>query len=443
MTQEEKAKRYDEALERAREIHFSKDEMEYIFPELKENEDERIRKWLEEHIEAMPYNSIEFKDVKRIDVLYWLEKQGEQKFADGTFVNVDDVREDFIQEVYRVLDADSTNDRANQIIDAFDSLPTVTIEKQGENHDDKYNITGIKSKHAEGKLGEMLKKIKSTDKVEPKFHEGQWIIWQDKCYKVNYNGCGYELIDQNGLSTSLEYGTIDENAHLFSIKDAKDGDVLQLGEVTAIFKKYIGQEKCICYCSISEDGDFEIPIKNGEDNIYGCTDTTPATIEQREQLEKSMADAGYTFDFDKKELKKIENEIEIPFGAKDSELIEESYYISKGFHAEIDDDKVVIKKGENPTAWSEEDEKTLNSILSCIDQCQIEDIEARYNGNHYVNPERYEPMFDWLKSIKERYTWKPSDAQMIVLNDVITNGHLSNANERILKGLQEQLKKLK
>ena len=36
------------------------------------------------------------------------------------------VREDFITEVYRVLDADPTNDRANAIIDAFDSLPTVS-----------------------------------------------------------------------------------------------------------------------------------------------------------------------------------------------------------------------------------------------------------------------------------------------------------------------------
>lgn len=41
----------------------------------------------------------------------------------------------------------------------------------------------------------------------------------------------------------------------------------------------------------------------------------------------------------------IEDEIEIPFGAKDSELQEETYYIPKGFHAEIDGDKVVIKKG--------------------------------------------------------------------------------------------------
>ena len=50
-----------------------------IFPELAESEDERIRKWLEETIEAMPDNSIDFRDVRRIDVLHWLEKQGEQK----------------------------------------------------------------------------------------------------------------------------------------------------------------------------------------------------------------------------------------------------------------------------------------------------------------------------------------------------------------------------
>jgi len=89
---EEKACRYDEAIEKLRNLHDDYDcvsalidikkELEYIFPELAESEDERIRKWLEEHIEAMPDNSIEFKDVKRIDVLHWLEKQGEQKIAE-------------------------------------------------------------------------------------------------------------------------------------------------------------------------------------------------------------------------------------------------------------------------------------------------------------------------------------------------------------------------
>lgn len=40
-------------------------------------------------------------------------------------IDFDVVRDDFAQDVYRILDADPTNDRANQIIDAFDRLPTV------------------------------------------------------------------------------------------------------------------------------------------------------------------------------------------------------------------------------------------------------------------------------------------------------------------------------
>jgi len=45
----------------------------------------------------------------------------------GNIVNVDEVRDDFANEVYSILDADSTTDRANLIIEAFDSLPTVSI----------------------------------------------------------------------------------------------------------------------------------------------------------------------------------------------------------------------------------------------------------------------------------------------------------------------------
>ena len=44
------------------------------------------------------------------------------------------------------------------------------------------------------------------------------------------------------------------------------------------------------------------------DSEKGCLadieDVKPATKEQRDALEKAMADAGYTFDFEKKELKK-------------------------------------------------------------------------------------------------------------------------------------------
>lgn len=78
-------KAYKDALERAKsfELQEYKNIMAYVFPELAESEDERIRKWLEETIESMSDNNIIFNDVRRIDVLHWLEKQGEKPQVDG------------------------------------------------------------------------------------------------------------------------------------------------------------------------------------------------------------------------------------------------------------------------------------------------------------------------------------------------------------------------
>ena len=155
-----------------------------------------------------------------------------------------------------------------------------------------------------------------------------------------------------------------DNFKLWTIADARDGDVLccesgwtcifkTLNSDNISFSSYCFMDNTGWFCETgSESHTLEkafIKAYNGE--IY------PATKEQRSTLMKAMANAGYTFDFEKKELKEIETEIEIPFGAKDSELKEATYYIPKGFHAEIDDGKIVIKKGEKPAEWNEEDEK--------------------------------------------------------------------------------------
>lgn len=83
---------------------------------------------------------------------------------------------------------------------------------------------------------------------------------------------------------------------------------------------------------------------------------------------------------------------EIPFGAKDSELQEATYYIPKGFHAEIDDDKVVIKKGEKPATWSEEDEVGWTNTMIMIKEAA---------SNHYTK-DSVKLVIDWLKSLKEK-----------------------------------------
>mgnify|MGYP006873028368 CR=1 FL=1 len=90
-TIEEKAKAYDEAIEKARKIQkYSSDlaekkRMEELFPELKESEDERIRKDIMEFIKR---NKSPLAPVPSDDCLdmwiAWLEKQGShQKFRDS------------------------------------------------------------------------------------------------------------------------------------------------------------------------------------------------------------------------------------------------------------------------------------------------------------------------------------------------------------------------
>lgn len=138
-------------------------------------------------------------------------------------------------------------------------------------------------------------------KINSKFKVGDWIVQENiGVYKVvEICNLWYEVIDVEDNHYSISYGK-ECMCHLWSIEDAKKGDVLQLGEVTAIFKEYIGSIlKCKCYCSFYKR-EFEIPI----DNIYGCTNAKPATKKQRDHLFQKMKDAGYEWDADKKELKK-------------------------------------------------------------------------------------------------------------------------------------------
>ena len=97
-----------------------------------------------------------------------------------------------------------------------------------------------------------------------------------------------------------------------------------------------------------------------------------------------------------------------------------------------DDDYELVKQN---NAWSEEDESNLDSAI------------------YYIRREPYresdvEPIVDWLRHLKERYTWKPSGEQMKILNEVLNfaaNHESPHWNDYIfgtLNNLIRQLKKL-
>ena len=83
MTTEEKAKRYDEALNWMRELYpglhdATKEDAEHYFPELKESKDEKIRKRIRLCLDECVHSDI-IRDYERDECLAYLKKQKEQK----------------------------------------------------------------------------------------------------------------------------------------------------------------------------------------------------------------------------------------------------------------------------------------------------------------------------------------------------------------------------
>ena len=84
-------KLYTDALERARYLYNAAMDtgymgecktLEVLFPELKESEDERIRKAIIEFFELQEDNTT-YSFIPKQDIIAWLEKQGEKKPFDG------------------------------------------------------------------------------------------------------------------------------------------------------------------------------------------------------------------------------------------------------------------------------------------------------------------------------------------------------------------------
>lgn len=218
----EKAKAYDEAIERANKL-YGNGIAEEIFHELKEDDTERIRKNCIHFLELQKqHHAATFEIEECID---WLEKQGKQL----------------------------------------------------------------------------------ADKNKPRFDVGDWVVFiaSESVYQVEKKE-NYEYTLRHILGGSLCLSFSNEKLiREWTIKDAKDGDVLACNEEILLFKSYsVLQGRISLYCWY-----------NGHTNNFHSKEvidillTTrnkvcPATKEQRDALMKVMNDAGYEWDSKKKELKK-------------------------------------------------------------------------------------------------------------------------------------------
>lgn len=83
--------------------------------------------------------------------------------------------------------------------------------------------------------------------------------------------------------------------------------------------------------------------------------------------------------------------------------------------------------------WSEKDERMFKNTIALIET--LEDYNKAPNGFGDVK--------FWLKSLKDRYTWKPTELQLECLSDAIDSYNKRGYSASVLSELLEQLKKLR
>lgn len=155
---------------------------------------------------------------------------------------------------------------------------------------------------------EKLDEQKPDAKAEPKFKVGDWVVydgWVTQILQVCQDG--YVNIHHGFIPKERE-----EIMHLWTIQDAKEGDVLanKYGSVL-IYAGFEDDERVTVdnYCYITANH-YEFCIEDHKTGSwYYIEDLNPATKEQRDLLFQKMKEAGYEWDSEKKELKKIEQKL--------------------------------------------------------------------------------------------------------------------------------------
>jgi hypothetical protein len=309
--------------------------------------------------------------------------------------------------------------------------------------------------------------------------------------------CDGRIIDDFGTEYDM-HNDANKYFRLWTIEDAKDGDVLADGNLPFIFKKIDANKYSYAYCGISVDDGFKIGESDGKFDVWTwMQDIKPATKEQRDLLFQKMKEAGYEWDAEKKELKKVEQthawseedekmiwaiplvidtypKQEMFYGHSKEKLI--SWFKSLKDRVQPkqewgeEDKKMIIKICQNlydyPRIKSPFDDESFNEaqkevqfIKSLRPQNNITDEElAQAKKDAYndaldkIEYHSSEPTFDdgWsaaidciLKnSIIPHTTWKPTEAQLTQLGAAVSKGRAGYFNNDVLRELYEQLKQL-
>jgi len=420
----------------------SQEVAEKYFTELKESEGERMVKFIKKQLFNIKKTITENYelDAKLTKAIDWVEKQGEQTIPQANERAW----------LYLVSDVLTWKDGIGQYLDE----PRVQeLAKK------------LCSEYAQKLYTPLvLSNSSNTGKDEPKFHEGEWVVYECGEETATLQIIGiveetYEFSDDSTLSVADE-----DTLRLWDItKDAKSGDVLYTPKglgVEGIFivddwKKVEDTGRTLC-CSIGYRVENDEIVAGGLGAIWwkGVTDPFyPATKEQRDLLFQKMKEAGYEWDAEKKKLKEIEEEVNGEDYGIDSlyhaqRILEKTLGSVDGYQSDdgILEHKCAIsavkKLYEQKPVWNEEDRKKIIELISMFESA----------GEGCPLMFTYRMLKDYIRILKScipQKQWKPSEEQMKALEHFVRSvgesGYASpyGNDTKLIYSLLEQLKKLR
>lgn len=302
----------------------------YIYencPELSESKDDRIRKGL---IALLKFGLEDgsaiapgFNETKE-EALTWLEKQAKLDNNDTDILNrfsfysyKDEPNVIYLSELY-VNKEHRNKGIGTKILEIADKVAAsmgcnfIRLKTEiGSYAEGLYRRNGyyaIKIEDNQVWL-EKQNEQKSSIKVKPKFQEGDWIV-NNNCggvYQVteirDNEYCLWPLDTE--IMGYLRTIDVDNEYHLWTIQDAKDGDILSDGTMIVIFKcikEPAYSEHIVAYVGLDTFGNIQITDGTwefGKDKIY------PATKEQCDLLFKKMKEVGCKFNDETKKLETL------------------------------------------------------------------------------------------------------------------------------------------
>jgi len=340
--------------------------IEENFPQLKESKDEGIRKAiLTGLIDCRDAPDLWWSDFGGIpidDCIAWLEKQGEQNPYSGTSF-------EYNGHTWGMCARD------NGVEILFDGELKAFLSTEKSFIYPIHPQPDLTPKNAMEAIKE--EKVDNANKVEPKFKVDDFIKHNKaniicKVIAVNSNDNSY-YVENIGIDGSrIELSNAEQNFHLWTIQDAKEGDVLVTDNGnTFIYHKH-DSNYVYYHCSINYFDNITI---NSSWNVLRIK---PATKEQCDLLFQKMKEAGYNWDAEKKKLGKR---------VIDEGKSEMDYCFTK-----------MMNGGKINPAWSDVDEYTLYETIKHLEELIIID-KSKHCG---VDVQYYQRDIDWLKTLKDR-----------------------------------------